>query len=215
MIFSFRDLDKTEASLLFDKEAQLTIPTKFKENPYADPLDSTGEADALVGEIYSELRKILSHYYEFFKQNSEEFKAWYNSGDFEMNDDTKIKILNILLVHVKSIKDLEPFWLFTEGPFLKGRLASISSGIRKLQAIINSQSPTYNKIEDTALFSTIPPEKRNIWLMNKAIYIVENFRAGLNNYEGNDHTHVLKNFLTGVVEKKKLDKILGTLILSL
>lgn len=214
-LLAFGDLDKTTASNLFDKNTALSTPSTFLgDNTIPIRSIKTG-INATEGKIFEELRLVLSHYFSYFHSNVPEFRTWYESDFYEIDDDSKKKMINTLNTNITSIRDLDSFWLNTQGGYLKAHLARISSLIIHLSTLLEMQNLKYNTVTNKPDISTLTPEQRHIWLLNKARYITENLQTGLSNHENGRFTNVFKNFLNATVEKKKLDLVFSKLNLSL
>lgn len=214
-LFAFGDLDKTTASNLFDTDTVLSAPNTFNGNGGLPTNSVTSDTKATIGKIYTELNYLLSHYFSYFHNNVPEFKVWYDSDFYELNDDNKKKMINSLNSNITSIRDLDSFWLNTQGSYLKARLARVTSLLLHLSTLLDMQNLKYNTISNEPDISTLTPEQKNLWLLNKATYITENLQTGLKNHEDGRFPNIFKNFLNATVEKKKLDKVISTLTLSL
>ena len=94
-------------------------------------------------------------------------------------------------------------------------MTNLSSMILRLKNLMDAQSTKYNNVKDDQELSTLAPEDRNVWLYNKAIYIVENLKAGLKNHEDGRFPEVYKNFINATVEKKKIDAVFSKIVLSI
>jgi hypothetical protein len=213
-VFAFGDLDKTTASNLFDNDTLLSTP--FASGKFSTPPKSV-KKDIITteGKIFEELRLVLSHYFSYFHANLPEFRTWYASDFYEIDDDSKKKMINSLNANITSIRDLDSFWLNTQGSYLKAHLARISSLIIHLSTLLEMQNLKYNTVVNEPDISTLTPEQRNVWILNKARYITENLQTGLANHENGRYTNVFKNFLNAIVEKKKLDLVFSKINLSL
>lgn len=214
-LFAMGDLDKTTASNLFDRDTVLNTPNTFLGNSGMPIKSVKSDINATEGKIFEELRLLLSHYFSYFHANVPEFRTWYDSDFYEIDDDSKKKMINSLNTNITSIRDLDSFWLNTQGGYLKAHLARITSLILHLSTLIEMQNLKYNTISNEPDISTLTPEQRNIWLLNKARYITENLQTGLANHENGRFTNVYKSFLNATVEKKKLDLVFSKINLSI
>lgn len=77
------------------------------------------------------------------------------------------------------------------------------------------QKLKYNTIYSGSDVSTLKPEQKNLWQLNKATYDAENLRTGLKYLETGENPNNSKNFPTVAVEKKKHDRDIFTITLSL
>lgn len=199
------------ADKLYDAEARLVSGGPFprEENIYSGL--STNPISGLVGNTYLSVKKLLSHYFAWYYENVPDFKRWFQSEYFEMNDQKKSRILNELNLNLKSVDDLKAFWLETEGSYLEGNLMNLKNLIITLERGINSMNPLYNDNNVDAIKTSISDEPLNKRFLNEVKLIYGFLESGLDNYLGRKFTDVHEMFLDASIEKKKLELLFNDL----
>ncbi|KAF9758273.1 Spore wall protein 26 [Nosema granulosis] len=206
LVLTTRTADK-----IFDPEARLTSsgPFPVEENIYSGI--SANPISGLVGTTYLSVKNLLSHYFSYYFENVPDFKRWYESVYYEMEQDKKSKILNELNLNLKTIDDLKDFWLETEGSYLEGNLLNLKNLLITLERGINSMNPIYNDENNNEIKTNLSNEPINKRFLNEVKLIYGFLESGLDNYLSRKFTDVHEMFLDASIEKKKLELLFNDL----
>ncbi|EOB13745.1 hypothetical protein NBO_60g0001 [Nosema bombycis CQ1] len=210
IIFSLMTISFLRARFGYEKEILPMMDTASDKsylqgppNPYTATVNPL---ERLISDTYLKVTGILSHYFAYYQENVAEFRRWFQSIYYEMDDDTRKKILNELNLNLRSMDDLENFWTETQGAILKGNLLELSDLLKGLEEAVNAKTHMSSEANNDLIKSKINFKDKAVDFLNQLNKIYGFLDLGLSYHTSNRFTDVHAMFLDAAASKKKLDK---------